>query len=53
MTRSVDRPLCWLCFVAHDETRLDSDDRCPIHGLVRDRVIGIVQVDISFLKERR
>ena len=42
-------PLCWLCFLAHVGTRLDAKSRCAIHGLVKDRVLGIVQVDVKLL----
>lgn len=44
-----ERPLCWLCFVNHDETRLDEQSRCPFHGLMKDRVLGIVRVDVRML----
>ena len=44
-------PLCWLCFVARIRTELDTDSRCPMHGLVRDRVLGLVRVDIRMLEE--
>lgn len=45
-------PLCWLCFVGHVETRLDSESRCPTHGLVKDRVLGLVRVDERLLGRR-
>lgn len=43
-------PLCWLCFLDHNGTPLDEASRCPIHGLVRDRVLGLVRIDERFLK---
>lgn len=45
-------PVCWLCFLDHIETRLDAESRCPIHGLVKDRVLGLVRMAVGFLKER-
>jgi hypothetical protein len=41
--------LCWLCFLDHDATVLDAASCCPKHGLVKDRVLGIVQVDTRML----
>lgn len=43
------QPVCWICFLEHVETRLDADSRCPLHGLIRDRVLGIVRVSETFL----
>ena len=43
--------LCWLCFLAHVETRLDAQSRCVVHGLVKDRVLGIVRVDVTLLEK--
>jgi hypothetical protein len=44
------RPLCWLCFVARVESRLDAESMCVVHGLVKDRVLGFVQVDERILR---
>lgn len=52
MARVTRRPVCWICFVAGVVTRLDDESRCPMHGLVRDRVLGIVQVDTRILARR-
>lgn len=45
--------VCWLCFVVRVETRLNDDSRCPIHGLVKDRVLGLVRVDTRLLDDKR
>jgi len=44
--------LCWLCFLDHIETRLDTASRCSIHGLVKDRVLGMIRVDVNLLKHK-
>jgi len=49
---SLPAPLCWLCLVSRVETRLDTDSKCSIHGLVKDRVLGFVRVDVGFFKVR-
>jgi hypothetical protein len=45
----VTRPVCWLCLLDRVRTDLDAASRCPVHGLVRDRVLGFVQVDVRLL----
>jgi len=49
MKGNYQRALCWLCFLNRVATRLDVESRCPMHGLIRDRVLAIVQVDVQFL----
>jgi len=46
------RALCWLCFLQHIRTHLDADSRCPVHGLLKDRVLGIVRVDTKLLEDQ-
>lgn len=47
--RGPNRPLCWRCFLQHDEEHLDEKSCCRIHGLVKDRVLGIVRVSVNIL----
>jgi hypothetical protein len=47
------QPLCCWCVINRVETRLDADSRCPVHGLVRDRLLGFVRMDVKFLTEER
>jgi len=49
--RATLRPLCWLCFLDRVATRLDAESHCPFHGLIRDRVLGIVHIDAGFLTD--
>ena len=42
-------PRCCWCALAHVDTRLDADSRCPVHGLVLDRFLGTVRMDVRFL----
>lgn len=46
----VDRPIlcCW-CFVLQIKTVLDAESRCPVHGLVKDRILGLVRMDTRLL----
>lgn len=43
------RPLCCWCAINYVETRLDADSRCPVHGLVLDRLLGTVRLDVRFM----
>jgi len=51
-SRKSTRPPCWLCLMNGYVVRLNVSSRCPIHGMVRDRVLTIVQVDTRLLKGR-
>ncbi len=45
---SNDAWCCW-CAVNGQEAILDASGRCPKHGIVRDRLLGVVQVDKRLL----
>ncbi len=47
------KPVCWLCWLDdYAPQLLSSDSRCAIHGLVLDRILGIVQVDVRLVETR-
>ena len=43
---------CWLCALDRIVQRLDAKSCCVMHGLVKDRILGIVQVDVRFLERK-
>lgn len=43
--------LCWLCCLDNIPTPLDAESKCPMHGLVKDRVLCMIQVDVKLLKK--